>query len=100
MRIEKIVSLVDVMPTILSILNIPKPPGLDGYNLCPLWRKADAELPERFLFAEADHNNIKNDIKRAVRHPRYKLHYDRITEEIRLYDLLIDPAEKTDITSK
>ncbi len=106
-RLKNIVSLVDVMPTILSLLCVPKPSSLDGFDLSPLWQQSASQLPRRYLFAEAskdsvtpDQHNIKYDIKRAVRDPRYKLHYDRLTEEIKMYDLQNDPLEKIDVASQ
>jgi arylsulfatase A-like enzyme len=101
-RIKHIASLVDVMPTILSLLGISEPPSLDGMNLCPLWQSSNTNPPRRFVFAEADHNNviqnrIVDDIKCMVRHPRYKLHYDRLSMGKELYDLGEDPQEKINV---
>jgi len=99
-RLRHITSLVDVMPTMLSLLGISPPATLDGINLCPLWQKSNAQLPQRYIFAEADHNNKINDAKRAVRHLQYKLHYDRLSKETQLYDLSDDPGEKVDVAHK
>lgn len=96
-RIAKPVSLVDLMPTILALLDLPAQHRQDGLDLTPLWEDPDGKLPHRLIFAEADHNNTDNDIKRAVRHPQFKLHYDRLKKEAQLYDLVSDPGEKTDI---
>lgn len=99
-KIQAPVSLVDFVPTILSLLDISCPPNLDGMDISSLWKKPDAKYPTRFIFSEADHNNINHDIKRAVRHPRYKLHYDIMTDQKTLFDLIKDPKEKTDIYSE
>jgi len=102
-RIKEIASLVDVVPTILALLGIPQPTSLDGIDLRPLWQKSDTKPPERYIFAEADAlamdnpDHEKHNIKRAIRHPRYKLHYNLFTKEARLYDLFRDPQEKMDI---
>lgn len=103
-RVKDIASLVDVMPTILAMLGVPDPLPSDGIDLRFLWEKVDVQPAPRFIFGEADHNNEVEgrrveDIKRAVRHPRYKLHYDRLTKESQLYDLLEDPHEKFDVAS-
>ncbi len=58
------------------------------------------QLSQRYIFAEADHNNKINDVKRAVRHLQYKLHYDRLSKEAQLYDLSDDPGEKVDVAHK
>lgn len=105
-RIKHPVSLVDIMPTILSLLAIDKPAWLDGLDLCPLWQKSDFKLAPRYLFAEGSRimlpdKKIKDiDIKRAVRHFRYKLHYDKSTKAVQLYDLWNDPREKIDVAAK
>ncbi|MCP4402326.1 MAG: sulfatase-like hydrolase/transferase, partial [bacterium] len=99
-RFKHITSLVDVMPTILALQGISPPASLDGINLCPLWQKSNVQLPQRYIFAEADHNNKINDVKRAVRHLQYKLHYDRSSKEAQLYDLSDDPGEKVDVAHK
>ncbi len=104
--IKQIASLVDIMPTILSLAGIDIPNSLSGINLCPLWQQAQSSLPQRYLFAEGSKTTIEekivlwHDIKRAVRHPRYKLHYDRLTKEKQLYDLKDDPKEKFDVASR
>ena len=55
---------------------------------------------ERFLFGEADHNNLQLDITRAVRHGADKLHFDRTTQRASLYDLSADPAEQHDVAAE
>ena len=99
------VSLVDVMPTILSLLGIAVPASLDGLDLCPLFQEDNPVLAPRYIFAGASKvtspaKRIKyHDIKRAVRYSRYKLHYDKLTRETLLYDLLHDPKERINIVS-
>ncbi len=51
-RVDALVSLVDVAPTVLELLGVDAPPGLDGTSLVPVLR-GDGALPERTLFAEA-----------------------------------------------
>lgn len=95
-RIEGNSSLVDVMPTVLGMLGIETPDTLDGIDLQPTWGSSETKLPSRFIFAEADHH----DIKRAVFHQHYKLHYDLLTKKSQLYDLTKDPNEKYDLADK
>jgi arylsulfatase A-like enzyme len=96
-RISAVSSLVDVMPTALSLLGLPVPAALEGTSLVPMWKTGESGLTERSVFAEADHNNEQDNIKRAVRYQNYKLHYDLLTKKIELYDLAVDPFEQTDI---
>lgn len=85
-------SLLDVMPTVLTLLQVDAPASLDGENLL----RAGAEREGRYLFGEADHNNAEPDITRAVRHRSYKLHFDRLTGRRALFDLVRDPLERVD----
>lgn len=97
-RIPTPVSLVDVMPTVLGLLRIGEPGGIDGGDLGPLWR--ERSRPARYLFGEADHNNVEPDVTRAARRENFKLHYDRLTRKHELYDLAQDPAERRDVAAQ
>ncbi len=120
-RIDLPVSLVDVAPTLLSLLGIEPPEPLDafgafdGVDLSPLLASNDAEparaagksrpdanalrelLPIRVLFGEADHTAEAFDITRSVRRGNVKLHFNRLTGRHELYDLEHDPGEQHDI---
>jgi arylsulfatase A-like enzyme len=101
--VEQPVSLVDLLPTILSVLGMAPPAPVDGIDLVPAW--GGATLPERVLFGEADHNNRVDgkpviDIKRMARLGPAKLHLDRSTEAVQLYDLASDPHEQRDLAAR
>lgn len=99
-RVKEPVSLLDVMPTLLSLLGAPPPGAQDGEDLSPLLRGEPLpRLSGRALFGEADHNNAEPDVKRSVRRGAFKLHLDRVTGEIALYDLARDPGERQDVAS-
>lgn len=92
------VSIVDVMPTVLSLLGGSAPQRSDGADLSELWREGGAPaLANRVLFGEADHNNIDLDITRSARRGRHKLHLNRLTGATALYDLAEDPGETRDL---
>ncbi|MBW1823105.1 MAG: sulfatase [Deltaproteobacteria bacterium] len=99
-RFKGIVSLLDMVPTVLSLLGISSPSGLEGLDLSPLWQDNRYKLPDRFIFSEADQYNVKNDIKRAVWHGKYKLHYDLLTKKLELYNLVNDPTERLNVASE
>src|SRR5262245_44249888 len=72
----------------------------DGLDAGVLWR--GGRLPARALFAEADHTNVVEekpvlDIKCMVRRGAEKLHLDRHSQAVELYDLEQDPAEQVDL---
>ncbi len=98
-RVKTPVSLVDIAPTLLGRAGIAVAPGLDGVDIARLWSEGDRELEARYLFSEADHNNAEHDITRSVRYKSFKLHFNRLSREYRLYDLARDPAERTDLSA-
>lgn len=102
-RIESMVSLIDLMPTVLDVLQVPSPPGLDGLNVAPTWQDPPGELVPRSIFAEAELSTDFQfkpgtfDVKKAVRDARFKLHHDASTNQRELYDLLADPGETSNL---
>jgi len=84
----------DLMPTLLSLADIPLPDSLDGVNLL-------GDIPvERPLFWHFPHyHGSGNRPSGAVRTPRYKLVEWFEDGRAELYDLARDPAETTDISS-
>jgi arylsulfatase A-like enzyme len=93
-RVASPVSLVDIVPTLAARAGLEAPPGIDGIDLSPLLEGLpEKTLDDRYLFSEADHNNVEHDITRSVRYRTFKLHFNRLSREYRLYDLSRDPAE-------
>jgi arylsulfatase A-like enzyme len=104
-RVATPVHLIDVPATIYSLVAVHPTETLDGIDLTRLWAEG-AEAPEpRYLFAEADHNNIVDgedvvDIGRMIRIGDEKLCYDTITGRKELYDLATDPGELNDLSEE
>jgi arylsulfatase A-like enzyme len=101
-RIAAPVSLVDVMPTILTHLGVSVPARLDGVDLQPLWSKSDDEPAKRPLYLDASQRraDAEGPIEKArtgVRWGRFKLHRNHDTGESRLFDLAADPRERVDV---
>lgn len=99
-RVPTPVSLVDVVPTVLAQLGLDLPRGIDGVDLSPAFAAENEELAPRPLFAEADRGDAEDDRKRAVRDGRFKLHFDRLTGDTALFDLISDPAERLDVSAR
>jgi arylsulfatase A-like enzyme len=97
-RIATPVSLVDLLPTLLDTAGVAVPDGLDGVSLRPLWAEDRKAVEYRYLFSEADHNNVEHDITRSVRYRELKLVYNRLSREHQLYDLATDPGERRDVS--
>ena len=95
-RIARPVSIVDVLPTVLSLLGEPLPEEIDGTDLLASEGPPGAAA-QRILFGEADHNNREPDLTRSARGTRFKLVLDRLSGEHSLYDLGIDPRERRDV---
>jgi len=90
-RFETPVSHLDIVPTLLELMEVPSPEGLDGLSLAECLRQG-CEPPERPVFCEFCGSGGRDMNRRAVITRRYKYVYD--PEDIaELYDLERDPLE-------
>ena len=86
---------IDIMPTLLGILDIPVPNNINGENLTPLiYQKGQLNLD---AFSEAMDSDPFNYIK-SLRTERFKMIYDTNTKDAWLYDLETDPKESVNLT--
>jgi arylsulfatase A-like enzyme len=106
-RVTEGVSLVDVMPTVLDLLDVPAPAGLDGQSLRALWEHPGSPRPPRALFVEADLDPPGPTARRmvpgddlAVRRGDFKLVLDPGSGTARLFDLVRDPRETKDVSAE
>ncbi len=97
-RIRTAVSIADVMPTLLGVLGVPAPDGLDGRDLRGLWEAPGAMARDRPLFAET--SAVHTEGLSSVRMGRHKLIHDLRTDRSELYDLEQDPLEGRDLASE
>jgi len=89
-RVRSLAALIDIVPTVLGLVGIDPPPGLDGIDLATVWR--DDAIPERML--EIETSWIDGTLaKRGVRTPSQKLIVNQETGEKEYFDLAHDPAE-------
>jgi arylsulfatase len=96
-RVEVMVQLVDVMPTVLETLGMPVPDGLDGRSLIPLITGAASTHRDAVMLSECTWQ-----AKRGVRTERWK--YIRAYDHgiypgasVELCDLDADPAEQVNV---
>jgi arylsulfatase A-like enzyme len=97
--VDSLVSLVDVMPTVLDLMGMDTPAGLDGRSLMPVMRGESQVHRDHVMLSECTWL-----ASRGIRTDRWKFIrcydsgvYDR--PECELYDLDADEFEQTNIAS-
>ena len=97
-RVELPVSLIDVAPTVLSLVGIRTPADMTGVDLRSTWSSPEESPAERLIFAET--GPMQEDALRSVRSGRFKLILDVRDERYELYDLNEDPSELHDLAAE
>ena len=96
-RIARQVRLVDIMPTVLDLLDIPVPAEAEGVSLLPLMTGTETApetrstaLPPEIAFSEA---LLYGDEQKSLSAYPWKLVYNVVTDNSALYNLARDPDE-------
>jgi arylsulfatase A-like enzyme len=86
--IQRQVRTLDIMPTLLDLCGIPQPEGTEGRSLVPLWSEGEDAYPSQISISEMwrDHWHI--------------IWNSRQPKQPKLYNLLLDPAEKINALAK
>ena len=92
-RVPGPVGLVDVAPTLLSLLGIPASARMRGHDLSPFMAEKPLQADRGPVFAEIDR-------KKMVVDGRYKLVCDLEVGTCALYDRQIDPGERRDVSAQ
>ncbi len=98
---DAVVSLVDIVPTILELCGLPMPAELDGVSLKGLLQGRSSEARQVALVEYVDDPEglrLKTVVSTRYKYTVYYGEYGKQTGE--LYDLLLDPAEKTNVWGK
>ncbi|GAA4304821.1 sulfatase [Compostibacter hankyongensis] len=92
---DKVVSAVDVYPTLMSLCDVPMPHRTDGQSLAPLLRN-----PHARHWNEAAYSYFRNGI--TVRTARYRLtrYFRKAQPVIELYDHQTDPWENHNVAAQ
>ncbi len=89
-RIQDSVESIDIMPTVLDILNLSIPPGLDGRSLM---KEAGVRDPERAVYSE----HFVSGNKLSLKYKGFKLIYFESRKRFEFYSLTVDPKEENNI---
>ena len=92
-QVDVPVSHLDLMPTLMELLQLAMPDGLDGRSLAPTLRGA-SELASEPVFTQFTGNNGPSVARHGVILGDHKLILDA-TDQPELYDLASDPLEMT-----
>lgn len=96
-RVAERVSLIDVVPTVLSVLGLPPGNDLDGRDLAPLLGDPGARVEPRDLFLSLYTTGTRSNLIRGVvSGPHKYLRRSRPEESEALFDLARDPGEFED----
>jgi arylsulfatase A-like enzyme len=87
MRVRKVVSLVDMAPTVLGVLGLQVPKGYQGESML------DGERRMALFFTDYSLGMS------GLRDERWKCIYEIESGRTRLFNLMKDPGEKTDLSS-
>jgi len=96
-RVVEQVRLIDLVPTVLDLLELGPAEGVDGRSLVPLLRGDDLEPVPAYLETRLPLENHGWFELRGLRTPETKLITGPTTE---LYDLASDPGETTDLAAR
>jgi tetratricopeptide (TPR) repeat protein len=97
-KIDAPVSLIDVLPTLLGLLHVTAPPGVEGRDLGPLLRGEEVPWKRTSGYAESLYAELHHGCAplRALREGKWKLVRGKVDE---LYDLAADPGEDRDLAN-
>jgi len=96
-RISTQVSNIDLFPTLIDLLGLPKQKQAQGVSLLPLIKGKQAQQPERaFQYSELSRRRALHSSMTKETH----LIHDMEGEKHKLFDLINDPNEKDNLASK
>jgi len=95
--VESPVELLDVAPTILEWLEIPRPSDWRGLSLIPLVEGRPEPTPDRPIYSEVANERFAI---RGIRQGDWLLVWHGAAERTELYDLANDPGEQHDVAAE
>jgi arylsulfatase A-like enzyme len=100
--VENVVSVIDIMPTLLSIAGIEPPASLQGRDISHLFSASLSGRPDDSDVNELSHGTATSDRPglHTVRTRRHKLIYDLDSDETWLFDIESDSAERENLADQ
>jgi arylsulfatase A-like enzyme len=100
-KISSQVRQVDIMPTILNLLNIDMDDKIDGISLTPFFENKKIELPPAIIEnIPTRDNNFKHVIGVRTENYKYFRNFINSNQDAELYDLKKDPLENNNVLSQ
>ncbi|MFC1563162.1 arylsulfatase, partial [candidate division KSB1 bacterium] len=98
--VKEITSHIDLLPTIVDLCGIemPKTSPLDGVSLVPLLKGEAENLSERMIFTFGSPRGQSISVSGSVRTQRWRA--VRTGESWELYDMIIDPNQKNNVSKR
>ena len=99
-RVDELVSVIDIAPTVLDAVGYAAITKLDGVSLLQMRERSGQQAVERDVAFQVQWP--KRCTARGIRSGRHKLlrieeNYEGVRDEVRLFDLIGDPQEKTNL---
>jgi arylsulfatase A-like enzyme len=95
--VDQPVSHLDIMPTLLKLIDLEEPHNIDGISLVNSLKYGD-EVQRRLVYSQYSGNPTIGDIRRAVISQQYKAIFDP-SDSPELYDLDVDPLEMNNLAN-
>jgi arylsulfatase A-like enzyme len=97
-RIPGQVSLVDVAPTVLDLVDLGQPATMAGKSLAPRFLGDDNSPDQSYIYAEAPKGGKKTGRVFGARNEKYKfISREFVAEPLEIYDLEEDPGEQKNL---
>ncbi len=96
----EVVETVDIMPTVLDILNIPVPEGTEGESFYSLLKNHSETIPDARAFMTTGSVYLRDPSAEplvGMADSKYKLIFDFSTDKYTLFDLAFDPDENVNV---
>jgi arylsulfatase A-like enzyme len=100
-RIQDLVEVIDIFPTLLDVVRLPLPEVVQGNSLMNFLNPEYGGTPDRIAFSEVDFASrkyaLRSDAWKIIYNPKARSDDKTDHKEYELYDLQADPDERKDL---